>query len=108
MARSKKSVLNQEPKNKKVEIEEPKEEIIENPVTIEEVSVIEEPKDELIEEIKEEEVPVEETVKPEEPEQPIEIKEEEEIIEEEPKKKTIADLSTDELRFYQRTGIMPK
>jgi DNA primase len=47
----------------------------------------------------------------EEPEQPLVVEEpvvKEEVVEEKPKKKTLADLSTAELRRFQRTGKMPE
>jgi hypothetical protein len=61
------------------------------------------PEENVVVEITPEEPEVEEVVS-EEPEQPIEPEEEEEA----PKQRTLADLSTAELRNYYRTGKMPQ
>ena len=71
-------------------------ESIKEEVVVEEEVVAEEP-------VVEEEVVVEEPVAPE---QPLEV--EEEVVSEAPAKKTVADLNASELKFYQRTGVIPQ
>ena len=77
-------------------LESIKEEPVVEEIVVEEEVVAEEP-------VVEEEVVVEEPVAPE---QPLEV--EEEIVSEAPAKKTVADLNASELKFYQRTGVIPQ